>query len=65
MIRKPEATMPCKTCPVCVHPERKTIDRTLEIGQSPQSIVRRYASLGRKALHKHREEGHHDQERAA
>jgi hypothetical protein len=54
-----------KTCPACVHPERKTIDRALEICQSLRSIVRRYARLNRKALHKHREASHHDQERAA
>jgi hypothetical protein len=48
--------MPHKPCPACIHPERKTIDRALEIGQAPRSIVRRYAGLNRKALQKHRDE---------
>jgi hypothetical protein len=48
--------MPHKPCPACIHPERKTIDRALEIGQAPRSIVRRYAGLNRKALQKHGDE---------
>jgi hypothetical protein len=44
-----------KACPVCTHPERLTIDRALEMGQAPRSIIRRYANLGRKALTRHRD----------
>jgi hypothetical protein len=43
-----------KPCPACNHPERKTIDRALKIGQAPRSVVRRYAGLSRKALQRHR-----------
>ena len=45
-----------KTCPVCAHVERSTIDRALAIGQAPRSIVRRYAGLSRKAVQRHRDE---------
>jgi hypothetical protein len=34
---------------------RKTIDRGLEAGQEPRSVVRRYAGLDRKALTRHRD----------
>jgi hypothetical protein len=33
----------------------KTIDRALEAGQAPRSVVRRYAGLDRKALTRHRD----------
>jgi hypothetical protein len=33
----------------------KTIDRALEAGQAPRSVVRRYAELNRKALTRHRD----------
>ena len=33
----------------------KTIDRALEAGQAPRSVVRRYAGLNRKALTRHRD----------
>ncbi len=34
---------------------RKTIDRALEAGQAPRSVVRRYAGPNRKALTRHRD----------
>jgi hypothetical protein len=33
----------------------KTIDRALEAGQEPRSVVRHYAGLDRKALTRHRD----------
>jgi hypothetical protein len=45
-----------KPCPACTHPERRTIDGALAIGQAPRSIIRRYAGLNRKAVQKHRDE---------
>jgi hypothetical protein len=45
-----------KTCPVCSHLDRATIERGLRIGQSPRSIRRRYAGLSRKAIQRHRDE---------
>ena len=48
------ATKP-KPCPACEHPERRTIDRALGIGQSPRSIIRRYAGLSRRDVQKHRD----------
>lgn len=52
-------------CKVCAHVERATIDRALVAGQSPRSIVRRYAALNRKAVTRHRDERHHETERQA
>ncbi len=49
--RKPE-TSPCKACE---HPERRTIDNALALGQSPRSIVRRYSGLARQAVQRHRD----------
>ena len=49
-------TMQRKACPACNHPERKTIDRALGIGQAPRSIVRRYSGLARRLVNKHRDE---------
>jgi hypothetical protein len=46
--------MKAKTCPVCSHRERPTVDRALAIGQSPRSIRRRYSDLSRKAIQRHR-----------
>ncbi len=45
-----------KPCPACSHPERKTINRALAIGQAPRSVRRRYAGLNRKALQMHRDQ---------
>ncbi len=45
-----------KPCPVCTHLDRGVIDRALGIGQTPCSIVRRYAGLSRKAIQRHRDE---------
>jgi hypothetical protein len=39
-----------KPCPVCMHLKRDVVDRGLAIGQSPRSIVRRYAGLSRRAV---------------
>jgi hypothetical protein len=36
------------------------IDKALGIGMSPRSIVRRYASLSRKAVQRHRDKCHHE-----
>jgi hypothetical protein len=47
---------PSGACRVCAHPERKTIEQALRIGQAPRSIVRRSASLSRKAVAQHRDE---------
>ncbi len=52
--------MQLKRCPACEHPERRTIDNALAIGQAPRSVVRRYAGLSRKAVSLHRDEGHHE-----
>ncbi len=49
-----------RPCQACVHPERKTIDRGLAIGQAPRSVVRRYRGLSRKAVQRHRDAGHHE-----
>ena len=45
-----------KTCKVCSHRERATIDNALRIGQAPRSIIRRYAGLSRRAVTWHRDE---------
>ena len=45
-----------KPCPVCTHLDRGVIDRALGIGQTPRSIVRRYAGLSRRAVQRHRDE---------
>lgn len=45
-----------RSCKVCEHPERATIDKTLAVGQSPRSIIRRYAGLSRKAVQRHCDE---------
>ncbi len=37
-----------------------TIDNALGIGMSPPSFVRRYASLSRKAVQRHRDKRHHE-----
>jgi hypothetical protein len=43
------------------HHEREgVIDGALGPGQSPRSIIRRYAGLSRKALTRHRDKGHHE-----
>ena len=57
--------MPRKECPACGHPERATIDKALGAGQSPRSLVRRYAGLNRRAVQKHRDERHHETREAA
>jgi len=44
-----------KLCPVCSHLERSVVDRGLAIGQSPRSIVRRYAGPSRCAVQRHRD----------
>lgn len=54
-----------KPCPACEHPERRIIDRALAIGQSPRSIIRRYAGLNRKAVQRHRDERHHETQKEA
>jgi hypothetical protein len=54
-----------KGCPACEHLERRVIDNALRIGQAPRSVVRRYAGLNRRALTRHRDEGHHKRERNA
>ncbi len=50
--RKPE-TSPCKACE---HPEWRTIDNALALGQSPRSIVRRYRGISRLEVQRHRDE---------
>jgi hypothetical protein len=44
-----------KPCPVCSHLERGTIERGLQLGQSPRSLLRRYSGLSRKAVQRHRD----------
>jgi hypothetical protein len=44
-----------KSCKVCEHVDRAVIERGLGVGQSPRSIKRRYASLSRKAIERHRD----------
>ncbi len=57
--------MPSRNCPACGHPERAPVDKALAVGQAPRSIVRRYAGLTRKAVARHRDEGHHETKGAA
>ena len=57
--------MPSRNCPACGHPERATVDKALAVGQAPRSIVRRYPGLTRKAVARHRDEGHHETKGAA
>ncbi len=58
-------TMQRKPCKVCAHIERSTIDGALGAGLAPRSLVRRYAGLTRKAVARHRDEGHHETKGAA
>ncbi len=44
-----------KSCPVCGHIERSTIDGALGAGVSPRSLVKRYGGLSRKAVQRHRD----------
>jgi hypothetical protein len=45
-----------KPCKVCEHAERVRIDKALVvIGQSPNSLSRRYSNLTRRALTRHRD----------
>jgi hypothetical protein len=44
-----------KRCAVCEHLECSTIERGLAAGQSPRSVRRRYSSLSRKAIQRHRD----------
>ena len=44
-----------KVCKVCEHVDRAVIERELGVGQSPRSIIRRYAGLSRRDVQKHRD----------
>ncbi len=47
---------PAKPCPVCAHGEVTALNKALlVIGQSPRNAARRYSSLTRKALARHRD----------
>ncbi len=47
--------MTAKACAVCEHPDRRVIDRALSLGQAPRGIERRYASLSRRDIQRHRD----------
>ncbi len=44
-----------RTCTVCAHPERETIDRALVAGEPSRQIAARYGSLSRPAIQRHGE----------
>ncbi len=44
-----------KTCRGCVHPERKLVDRLLEQGFAPRTIVKRVGLVSRVQLTRHRD----------
>jgi len=44
-----------RSCPVCLAPEPKTIDRLLLYGYGPAFVAARWGSLKRQHVKKHRE----------
>ncbi len=42
-------------CKACEHPDRRVIDRALSLGQAPRGIERRYSSLSRRDIQRHRD----------
>ena len=44
-----------KVCRICPHPERGFIDKLLEQGLAPRSLVKRIGGTTRKSLARHRD----------
>jgi hypothetical protein len=44
-----------RTCSVCAHPERESIDRALVSGESCSALAARYSTVGRMALQRHKD----------